>query len=324
MGIVITDIVKEWGAYYLNSGQNMKSLINQVTQSPVFPSMATPIKTDDTVYRIGNTLFDSLVQPFQKAYTPKGGVEFTPNEIRVFPIKIDLDVNPDDLVASWLGFLASQSLAKKDYPLVKWMMEQYLINKIHEDMELNEYYTGVYKAPTAGTAGPNGTALDGLQKKIKDGLSAGTINSLYSQIGALEDDTIFDQVEASADIIDEKYSGKEMLMVMSPAKRKAYLRDKRSQGFYQKTSDNQIDNSVDFSPIKVVSLPGMKGTKEFFITPKENLLHVTRASANKTTFKVEESKRTVSILTDWGEGLGFGLNEVVWANLNTSSGSGSK
>ena len=40
---------------------------------------------------------------------------------------------------------------------------------------------------------------------------------------------------------------------------------------------------------------------------------------NKETFKVEESKRCVSVMTDWGEGVGFGINEVVWTNKTKTS-----
>ena len=41
-----------------------------------------------------------------------------------------------------------------------------------------------------------------------------------------------------------------------------------------------------------------------------------------TKFDIQESKRTVSILTDWWEGLGFGMNAAVWTNLQ-KTGSGS-
>jgi len=39
---------------------------------------------------------------------------------------------------------------------------------------------------------------------------------------------------------------------------------------------------------------------------------------------MEEAKRNVAIMADWWEGLGFGINQAVWTNIQeTGSGSGS-
>ena len=43
---------------------------------------------------------------------------------------------------------------------------------------------------------------------------------------------------------------------------------------------------------------------------------------NKETFKIEESKRTVSLLTDWQEGVGIALDELVWTNITKTPGKG--
>jgi hypothetical protein len=58
-------------------------------------------------------------------------------------------------------------------------------------------------------------------------------------------------------------------------------------------------------------------------TPKANLLHLTKKSKNSASFKVEEAKRNVAIMTDWWEGFGFGLNEVVWTNVKAPEEPGS-
>jgi len=50
---------------------------------------------------------------------------------------------------------------------------------------------------------------------------------------------------------------------------------------------------------------------------------LTKKSENKSNVNIEESKRTVSFMTDWWEGVGFGINEAVWSNLLPGSGSGS-
>lgn len=312
MSITTTSIVNEYGAYYIDAGQNKKRLLSLLTQGRELENYVTPIKSDDTIYRLGNAAFQSLVQPFQKTFTQKGGVTFTPNEIRVYNIKIDDEFYPDEIKATWLGFLAAKQVDRKEWPLVKWLMEVYYKQQIDRDMELNEYYKGVYSAPVSGVAGSDGTAMNGLQKQLQDGVDAGTINSV--DIGDLNTSTIFDQIESFTDDISEVYQGVEMNIFMSRYWYKKYMQDKRAQGFYQKSSDKEIDSGIDFTPQSVKPLACMTGTSDIFCTPKANLIHVTPATMTKNKFKVEEAKRNVAVMADWWEGLGFGINQAVWTN----------
>ena len=322
MAITTTDIVKEYGAYYIDAGQNKKRLLSLMRQGRELTNYTTPIRTNDTIYRLGNAAFKSIVQPFQKTFTQKGGVEFTPNEIRVFNLKIDDEFYPDEIKATWLGFLSANQTDRKEWPLVKWLMEVYYMQQIDRDMELNEYYNGNYSAPTAGTAGEDGTGMDGIKKQLQAGVDAGTMNSVTLTGGALDKDTIFDQVEEFTDKISEVYQGVQMNVFMSRYWYKKYMQDKRAQGFYQKTSDAQIDAGIDFTPQSVVPLACMTGTNDIFCTPKANFLHITPETITKNKFKVEEAKRVVAVMGDWWEGLGFGINEAVWTNV-AKSGSAS-
>jgi len=322
MSITVSSIVSEYGAYYIDAGQNKKRLLSLMTQGRELEKFATPIKTNDTIYRLGNASFNSLVQPFQKTFTQKGGLTIVPNEIRVFNLKIDDEFYPDEIKATWLGFLDGKQVDRKEWPLVKWLMEVYYKQQIDRDMELNEYYKGVYAAPSVGVAGVDGTGMNGLQMQLQAGVDAGTINSVDLTGGALSVETIFDQVEQFTDAISEVYQGVEMNVFMSRYWYKKYMQDKRAQGFYQKTSDAQIDGGIDFTPQSVKPLACMTGTNDIFCTPKENLLLVTPETLTKNNFKVEEAKRVVAVMGDWWEGLGFGINQAVWTNIQpTGSGS---
>jgi hypothetical protein len=320
MTITTSAIVSEYGAYYQDAGQNKKRILTMLSQGREITGFATPIKTDDTIFRLANATFRTLVQPFQKAFTQKGGVEIVPNEIRQYRFKIDDEFMPDELYATWLGFLTQKSVDRKEWPFVKWLIEVYYARQIDQDMELNEYYKGVYAAPAAGVAGADGTGMNGLQKLLRDGVNAGTINPI--NVGTLAKDTIFDQVELFTDSIAEVYQGIKMNVFMSRAWYKKYMQDKRAQGFYQKTSDKEIDAGIDFTPLDVKPLASMVGTDDIFVTPQENFLHISPATITKNQFKLEEAKRAVAVLGDWSEGLGFGINQAVWTNIQpTGSGS---
>lgn len=313
MSITTTSIVQEYGAYYIDAGQNKKRILTMLSQGREITDFATPIKTDDTIFRLANATFRTLVQPFQKTFTQKGGVEIVPNEIRQYRFKIDDEFMPDELYATWLGFLTQKSVDRKDWPFVKWLIEVYYARQIDQDMELNEYYKGIYAAPVAGTAGADGTGMNGLKKQLQAGVDALKINSV--NLGALDTTTIFDQVESFTDSIAEVYQGIKMNVFMSRYWYKKYMQDKRAQGFYQRTSDKDIDGKIDFTPLDVKPLACMVGTDDIFCTPVENFIHISPATLTKNQFKLEEAKRSVAVMADWSEGLGFGINEAVWTNI---------
>lgn len=88
----VSEIITAFGAYYLNSGQNMNNILRMLTQGAVTPSFMTPIKTEETIYRMSSVTVGSLVQSFQKDWTPSDPGIFVPNEIRKRHMKIDIDI----------------------------------------------------------------------------------------------------------------------------------------------------------------------------------------------------------------------------------------
>lgn len=319
----ISNIILEYGTYYEQAGQNKNRILGMLSQGIETPKYCTPVKTDDTIFKLSTLSIGDLVQAFQKGWTPKSDIAFKPNELRLHHFKVDLELTPDDIEATWLGFLASEAVDRKDWPLVKFLLEhptQGIIAAINRDMENKEYGKGVATDPSSGVAGVTGQTMNGLVTLLQAGVDDATINSI--NIGTLDKDTIFDQIELFVDGISEIYQGVPMNIHLSPTWAKYYHRDKRAQGFYTIASDAQIKNTIDFMPQMVVPLPSLSGTSTIFATPKTNLLHLTKKLTNKNKIKLEESKRTVNLLADWYEGLGFGMNGVVWTNMQ-AAGSGS-
>lgn len=317
----ISEIITAFGAYYENAGQNMSRIRGLLTQGLVTPSICTPIVTDDTVYKMGQLTIDSIVQSFQKGWTPKNAAAITPNEIRNYRFKVDESIWPDDIEATWIAFLKGMNeVDRAKWPLIRFLIEhpeQGYIAKINSDMELKEYGHGVYVAPTPGTASTTGGGMNGLIFQLQAGVNGATMNSV--DIEALSAATIFDQVELFVDGISEVYQHVSMDVCMSPAWAKAYLRDKRVQGFYQIPSDKSIDLGIDFSPQRIKALPSLSGSDVIFATPKSNLIHLTNKSSNKTNIKIESYRREVSFFCDWREGLGFGMDAAVWTNLQDAT-----
>jgi len=125
----LDDIIRDFGNYYLNQGQNMKRLVSAIRQSAeTLEKFATPVIIEDTVYRQANPTFQSLMKPFKKAFEPTGGMTFHPNEIILRQCKADLEVYPNDFQATWLGFLTQDDTRTiQSWPIVRYIMEEYVI-----------------------------------------------------------------------------------------------------------------------------------------------------------------------------------------------------
>ena len=308
--LTTTAIIAEYKAYYLNSGQNLSRLKMLLRFGMETDKICTPIVTDDTIYQMGLVKTKSLVQSFQKAWTPKGEMVFTPNKIELHKLKVDLDVYPDDIEASWLGFLAANSLTRKEWPLIRFIMESYLFGQINDDMERNEIYKGVYAAPTENEAGLDGKSMNGFKYMLQHtGVNHDTT------VGALDKATVYDQYEKAFELVLEEYQQTDMVIACSPSWKRSFLKDKRSLGYYTIQGPGQIDDSLDFSPARVVGLPSMAGTNDWFITPQSNLLSISKKGENANKIDVQESKRCVSFLTDWYKGVGLGMSEICWTNV---------
>lgn len=318
MGLVVSDIVTEYGAYYEKSSQNQGRLRNLLLQPSVTEKYMTQIKTDDTTFKLANGVIGNIVQPFHKNFTKSGDQTFTAQELSLYHLKVDLEMYPDDIEATWLGFLSSNSLNRKDWPVVRYIMEQMVVPKIKDNIELLEIVKGEYSAPDGNTPGATGTGMNGLKYQLQAAVNAHKAN-FVSGMSTITSSNAFDQVEIFIDGISNVYSGVPMNIFMSPLYYKYFKRDARSQGFYTITGDEKVDDKVDFSPHKVVGLPSMIGETFIFATPKDNFLYLNKKATNKTKFKVEEAKRVISIMTDWYEGVGFGIREAVWTNLAVNS-----
>ena len=127
MSITTTEIVSSFGSYYINEGQNLQRLNSALREKAETPMYARPIITENDVYRSANASLSEIVQGFQKAFTAKGAVTFTPNEIPLRNIKIDVAIYPDDLKGNWLGFLTSLSeQERKNWPIVRYLAEEHV------------------------------------------------------------------------------------------------------------------------------------------------------------------------------------------------------
>lgn len=306
----IADIITEFGAYFLSHGQGQKDLTKILNWKADTDELFTRINTTDTIIRRGSSLMDRVLQPFQNKFTPTGAVNFTPHEIKLFKMKVDVSEFPDELEQSWLGFLASDSVDRKTWPFVKWWLTQ-IMEREEEDYEVNEVFSGEFTAPGDGVAGAAGTAMDGIRFQINAAIDASTITPIVT--GALEAGAVafVTQVEEFIKQIDYRYRRQAMTLAMSLDNETLYRQGMREKYNVNYAQANNLVTVMDHNNITVKGYRSWGDSDKLLATPKANALLGVKREKNPM---VESDVRLVKLAYDYYKGVGFLIHELVFTN----------
>lgn len=321
MAIDVADVKAQFGAYYIAGSQNQANLRNKFYK-PIETAMYFKDRpTSDTIWRGTQATLDRVVQPFQKAYTPIGTLTFIPNKFDLYKLKIDKDEYPDDLEPTYEGFLADvEDLDRKNWPFVKWFIENHIMPRKDEDLETNEYFNGVFVDPTPGVAGAAGTSMNGLRKVIRDYNLAGRTNLGNGPIatGAPADSDVdfCTQVETFVDGIPSMFRKKLDYIFMSHDLETKYKRGKaKKYGLQLNFMDTKDKFSIeDYPTVSVKGLESHTGSGLIWTSIPDNRIRPIKKGALVNMMKVESQKRLVSLFTDWWEALNFEVPEFVFHN----------
>lgn len=325
MAIEVADVVAQFGAYYKPGSDNQKNLRDMLYKPSETAALFQPRPSDDTIWRGTFASMDRIVQPFQKAFTPLGTITFKPAEFSLHQLKIDMKETPDDLEATYVGFLTSvPEIERANWPFVKWLMEKHVMPKKEEDLEVYEYFKGVYAAPAPGVAGAAGTAMNGIRKFIRTYNTAGRTNlgngAIATGAAADSDVDFCEQVEEFVESIPSVFRSKIDSVVMSKENRTKYRRGKRKKyglqvNFLTGVGASDLDTIEDYPNISVMGLESHNGSDLMWATLAANRIRPQKKAALAKTMAVKEfSAREVSLYTDWWEVLGFEVPEFIFHN----------
>jgi hypothetical protein len=322
----IQKLASSFESYYLDYGQNKNRLIRSLVQPSVtVEKHAIQRKIRETVYRMANYEYGSVIQPFTPNFTPISSIEFFPNEIQLQEMKVNMSITPHEIEDGYLGFMdGDQTKTMSTWPIVRWLIEEYVTPKIQEDRELKLVYTG--KKVVGGTTPES--CMDGIKQQLIKGTTSDYPINTITGIGTLNETTIFDQIEAFDKQIPDLYVNKPVTIYVAEKWERAFRQAQRDKGIYQINVNgaNQIDTMIDFTNHKVVGLPSMIGTDDMWASINNNLLWLTKREGNLAQASIQLHHYNVDILLDWWEALGFACNKMVWATAETvsqTSGSGS-
>lgn len=319
--ITVADVVTEYGKYYRPEGQGVQDIIDMFYEQSETEAVLRMRPTDQTELRRSSAELTSVLQAFQKKYTPKGGVTFKPRTIPMYKLKIDIAEYPDDLEESWLGFLASEKLDRKQWPFVRWFVEKHVLPKSKEDFELNEIYSGVYEAPAEGVAGADGKSMNGIKKWINDGIADGSISPIITGPLEVAAADFVDQVEEFVKDIDKKMVGKIKSLQMSRSNMIKFREGMRAKYNVNYSQVGDLLQVIDYG-IVVKGLPSMEGSDKLWCTIPENAVLGVKKPTNPNIMQIENVDRQVKAYTDFWKGVGFWINQWVYTNdVETSEAS---
>jgi hypothetical protein len=330
--ITSSSIIQEAQTYFANRGTTEDTIIQTVKDKRDLPAVATQRISQSDLIEISNAEITDVIQTFKKNFSPKGTQTFTPLPIRLRRIKIDLTIDPDDIVETYFGFLSGLPMAERaSWPVVRYIWEQLVAPKWGQNMSLCDWAGEHVTATNDTVAGPTLGSYDGLKTIITDNLDGGTptMNELTLTNSLTNPAQVFGAFEEAFDALDQAYQREDMVVLCSPKAATLYFRDRRNTHGQNTDYKGDINNLfIDGHPnVKIQPLNGMgrNGDHDWLvITPKRNLINGKRLNAEGGyNFRMEEDHRTVDIMADWKEAVGFGLAQEVFVARPEASGSGS-
>jgi uncharacterized protein YciU (UPF0263 family) len=314
--MTVTDLKSAFGTYV---SKNDKKIFHLLTQPTVSQKYMSTIASAVTEYRSAKATIGNVVQGFTTTYNDKGAMEFTPRTIKNYRHKINVSITPDEVYESWVGWLVDNDKQPKDRDIIDYAIKELIMPKVLDDRENLLIGKGDYDSGNLDVAGKS---MNGFVTILEDAKTAGTSNINFISLDDITSTNVVTQIEAFADEIDLLYQSIKMNVFVDPSIYKMYKR--RYRDLYGDHVNFDDNNLIDYSNLNLVPLPSMSGTGVMFATPKENFIRLINRNEGATNFWTEQDGYTVKVYADWWEGVGFGIDEAVFAYIpEEASASGS-
>ena len=314
---------QEFGKYV--SSEKME-IIRSLTAPTESTKYMTTIMTDKTEVRATHAIIETVLQQFVPSWTPNGRSTFTPLTIKNYKQKINVPIQPSDIMEDVIGWLYDeQAAALQSMPIVRYILYQLIFPKLDEERE-TALAVGRFVENTPAQDGTYSAGADAAVKSMTGyltqlvdlynandtgvtWLNKGTANAAITSANVLA------AIDEAVDQVAAVYKRKTMFVHADPDLITMYQRAYRKEYKVTKNEDGEVTR-IDFSKFSFAPMEGMRGSKCFFITPKENFKHLLSKDPNSTTIRFQEQDYIVKIFAEWWEGTGFWLKEAIFAHID--------
>lgn len=312
------DLQKEFGRYI--SSEKMEIFRSLLGTTDSLQYMTTMI-TDKFKVRASQAHITSVLQSFVPKWTPKGKTKFTPLDIEQFPMKINVEIIPSDVIDEVIGYMYDESLDPADMPIVKYVIEM-LVKPILDEERETAFAIGRFTQPTPNVDGvysANGATqvCNGYLTQLCDVKKNGNVegvNFIFDGKALGEGDTLVANFETAVDEVSKNYKNKKMFIHCDPDLVLKYSRAYRNKYPNTKNQDGE-KVTVDYTNCTFGPIEGMRGTGAFFITPKENFRHLMSRNPQQQKLRMTSEDYAAKIYGEWREGVGFWIAEAIFAYI---------
>jgi hypothetical protein len=273
----------------------------------------------NTDYIASAAIMSEVSQQFTPKWTPKGAAKFTPIRIPYRRHKLNVLIQPADVLKSWLLYLYEQGKTMADMPITRYIIENHILPKVLDDITISMIAkgkfidAGVVADGDAGKAAKN--SMDGFETILVEGKSDENCKINYYKAAAdpmqMSDSELLAYIDGFVDSI----SGLFAHIVTIHCSEQLLTRYKRADfAVNGKYTGFENDGSIRFTNFHLVPLKSMYNSPIIFATPKENFVELVDLSkAENCIVKIEEQNYDVKVFGEYSLSTGFKIAEAVYA-----------
>lgn len=271
-------------------------------------------------YRAASAIMSEVSQQFTNKWTPKGTLKFSPLEIKYRRHKINVAIDPTEVIDTWLIDLYNQGKTPDQQPLVLYMISNHIVPKILEDITFAMIAKGKYKRVEGAVDGGEGSAavdsMDGFETILAEGKKNGAKFNYYKNaqdIRNLKGQELLDYVDKFAKSISPLFA-QNLPIYCSRDFFEAYK--KADFEIYGKYTGQESGNQLRFSKFTLNVMESMYDSPILFATPKANMIELVDLSRPESCINdIQKSDYSVKIFGEYSLSVGFAIAEAVYASV---------
>lgn len=273
----------------------------------------------NTDYIASAAIMSEVSQQFTPKWTPKGKVKFTPIRIPYRRHKINVLLQPAEIVKSWLLSLYEQGKTMAEMPITKYIIEEHILPKTLDDITLSMIGKGKFVDAGQVSDGDEGKAaknsMDGYETLLVEGKKDAKCKFNFFKAAkdytTLSDDKLLKYVDDFVDAISGLFAKKVLLFCSEQFLTRYKRADFAINGKY---TGMENAGEIRFTKFNLVALESMYNSKIIFATPKENFVElVDYSKAENCITKIEEFNYDVKVFGEYSLSVGFKIAEAVFA-----------
>ncbi|MBQ8854567.1 MAG: hypothetical protein IJ023_00270 [Bacteroidales bacterium] len=279
------------------------------------------IESNGKDYLAATVVMSEVSQQFSDEWTPKGTGKFTPLTVKYRRHKINVSINPTEVIGSWLIDLYEQGKTPDQQPLIQYMAVTHILPRVGQDITYTMLGKGKFVEASNVQEGQEGTAsaesMDGIETILVDAKKAGNtkINFFRNAKNLLE-------IEDDGEFLEAIHT---YATSISPLFKSAIMKIKCSQQIidrynacdfkvYAKYTGEKIGNSIRFSKFTLEPMECMYSSPILIATPDVNMVMlVDRANAKNCINDIQKRDYKVRIFGEYSLSVGFLISEAVFA-----------